>query len=77
MRFDQTQATAEGWGLFAVDGRLMLQRIDCPEDEAGNFMEPPFESDTDALIAVALKAHAGSTYHIHALDLIGANTKES
>lgn len=71
--FDNTQAMKEGWDLFEVDGRLMLQRIDHPSDHAGilDYDEPKFNSDADAIIHVALEADAGSEYHRNAIELIG------
>lgn len=71
--FDNTQALNEGWDLFEVDGRIQLQRIDCPADNQDvlDYTEPKFDSDADAIIAVALLANAGSPYHRQALELIG------
>lgn len=66
------QALCEGWDIFDVDGRLQLQRLDCPSDiDFLKYDEPKFVSDTTALIFVSLKAHGGSKYHESALDLIG------
>lgn len=62
MNFNEAQAVSEGWALFDVDGRLQLQK----DDE-----QAKFESDADAIIFVALKAHAGSAYHRAALEWIG------
>jgi hypothetical protein len=73
IHFDNAQAWAEGWDLFDVDGRLQLQRIDCPSDHPDvPYDDPKFASDADAIIHAALQAHAGSTYHMNALQLIGA-----
>jgi hypothetical protein len=73
MPWDNTRALNEGWDLFDVDGRIQLQRIDNPDEHMGllDYTEPKFESDTHALIHVALLAHDGSKYHWDALDLVG------
>lgn len=52
----------EGWGMFEVDGRWMLQR----DDEAGKFVD-----DVDALMWVAQQAREGSARHLVALRKIG------
>jgi hypothetical protein len=69
--FDNAQAVAEGWDLFDVDGRIQLQRIDAPELDGSGYDEPKFASDADALIFVALQAHAGAAYHREAIERIG------
>lgn len=51
----------EGWGMFEVDGRWMLQRF-----------EDIFDSDADALMWVAKRASAGSARHLVALRKIGS-----
>ena len=72
MRFDNTQALAEGWDLFDVDGRIQLQRIDLPSDhECLDYDEPKFQSDAHAIVEVATRARTGSEYHWRALHLIG------
>lgn len=72
MGWDNTQALAEGWDLFDVDGRIQLQRIDDPSSVEGlGYDESKFASDTHALIFVAKQADAGSTYHWDALDRVG------
>lgn len=73
MEFDNDQALNEGWDLFEVDGRLQVQRIDCPSDHVGvlDYTEPKFKSDPDAIIHIALKAWQGSSYHYDALARIG------
>lgn len=74
MSFDNNQALSEGWDLFEVDGRIQLQRIDCPSDHIDilDYAEPKFESDAHAVVEVAAKASAGSAYHWGALHLIGS-----
>lgn len=76
--FDNTQALAEGWDLFDVDGRYQLQRIDCPSDHAAmlDYDEPKFESDAKAIMFVAWMAMDGSEYHENALRLIGTLTED-
>jgi hypothetical protein len=70
--FDSQQALAEGWDLFDVDGRLQLQRLDCPSDFCASLGDKPvFKSDADAIIFVALAANEGSAYHRDALERIG------
>lgn len=66
------QAFAEGWGLFEVDGRYQLQRLDNPADlpELG-YEDPKFNSDMDALAHVVQQAVAGSVYHAEAMYSIG------
>ena len=77
MTFDNTVALAEGWDLFEVEGRIQLQRIDCPSDhEQLGYSEPKFQSDAHALVEVATKARAGSAYHWGALHLIGCLAEE-
>lgn len=56
------QSVSEGWDVFNVDGRMMLQR--CDEAEI-------FETDLDALLFVAEQALKGSVYHRNALEKIG------
>jgi hypothetical protein len=56
-------ARLEGWGLFNVDGRLQLQRV----DEIGCF-----EDDPHALMFVARRASEGSQVHLEALRKIGS-----
>jgi hypothetical protein len=51
----------EGWGMFEVDGRWMLQRF-----------EGIFDSDVDALMWVAQQAIDGSARHRVALRKIGS-----
>lgn len=68
MTFNEHQAETEGWGLFDVDGRLQLQRIDYP-DEGDS--APEFDSDAHAIVWVARQAEYGSQYHMDALHLIG------
>lgn len=73
MPFDITQALREGWTLSAVDNRYQIQKLDDPsavDDIYLGFTEPKFESDSDALIHVALQAHAGSEYHREALSKV-------
>lgn len=70
-RFDNKQALNEGWGLFQVEGILHVQRIDAPDIDTLGYSEPKFASDADAIIFVALQAHAGSPYHRAAVDLMG------
>lgn len=53
----------EGWGLFEVDGRWMLQRL----DSKGKFVD-----DADALMWVAKQASEGSEHHLVALRKIGS-----
>ena len=72
MMFNNTQALSEGWDLFDVDGRIQLQRIDCPSDHDLGYSEPKFQSDANAIIEVAMKARAGSKYHWDALHLVGS-----
>lgn len=75
MSFDNTRALKEGWDLFDVDGRIQLQRIDCPSDHEGlGYDEPKFESDAHALVEVAVQARFGSLYHWHAICQIGVLT---
>lgn len=75
MTFDNTQALNEGWDLFDVDGRVQLQRIDCPSDhDMLDYDEPKFQSDAHAIVEVATLARAGSAYHWEALHLIGSLT---
>lgn len=70
--FQNSQALAEGWDLFDVEGRIQLQRIDCPSDhDCLTYDEPKFASDADALIFVALQAHGSSAYHRDAIERIG------
>jgi hypothetical protein len=71
--WDGGRALGEGWDLFEVDGRLQLQRIDCPSDHGDllPYSEPKFSSDAQALIEVAARARQGSAYHLEALELIG------
>lgn len=71
--FDNAQALSEGWDLFDVDGRLQLQRIDCPSDQGEllDYSEPKFTSDAHAIVEVATAARKGSKYHWEALHLIG------
>lgn len=46
----QDDASNEGWGLFDADGKISIQRVDCPEPEDdGTEHDPVFESDTDAI----------------------------
>ena len=67
------QAFSEGWGLFDVDGRYQLQRLDNPEEIPGlGYEEPKFESDMDVMAHIVLQAIAGSTYHAEAMYSIGA-----
>ena len=73
MMFDNTQALNEGWDLFDVEGRIQLQRIDCPSDhECLDYDEPKFQSDAHAIVEVATRARAGSKYHWDALHLVGS-----
>lgn len=69
--FTNDQAFGEGWGLFDVDGRIQLQRIDSPDD-GEDVAAPKFESDADAIIFVAARAAKGLRYHREALELVGA-----
>lgn len=71
--FDNKQAVSEGWDLFEVEGRIQLQRIDCPDLDELGYDEPKFASDADALIFVALQAHAESAYHRDAIERIGTS----
>lgn len=76
--FDNKQALSEGWDLFDCDGRIQLQRIDCPSDHEHlglDYDAPKFASDADALIFVALQANVGSTYHRDAIERIGSLAK--
>lgn len=77
--FDNTQALSEGWDLFDVDGRIQLQRIDCPGDHEGllNYTEPKFVSDAHAIVEVATLARAGSKYHWDAIHLISTLSGEA
>ena len=59
LAWDDTQATAEGWGLF--NDPPEVQRL----DDAGMFA-----SDDDALVFIAQRAAEGSAYHIQTLALI-------
>jgi len=63
--FDNTQAYAEGWGLFngCEIQKLDEGRIPCG-DETGDY---PFESDDHAIAYVRRKAGEGSPYHQQAL----------
>ena len=70
-RMEKIKAWVEGWDLFEVDGRLQLQRIDAPDLGDLGYGVPKFASDADALIFVALQAHAGSAYHRDAIERIG------
>lgn len=73
--FDNSQALEEGWDLFDVEGRLQLQRIDCPADHnCLKYNEPLFPSDAHAIIHVALLADLGSKYHFDAISMIGSPT---
>jgi hypothetical protein len=72
--FDNTQALQEGWDLFDVDGRLQLQRIDCPGDHRHvgvDYDYPKWHSDADAIVFVARRAYDGSDYHYDAISRIG------
>jgi hypothetical protein len=64
--WDNTQAIAEGWSLFEVEGRYQLQK----DDEAGKF-----DTDAAAIVFVSLQAAAGSQYHWDALHRIGEAVK--
>ena len=75
--FDNTQALAEGWDLFDVDGRLQLQRIDDPTVNGLPYDEPKFPSDAEAILYVAAQANLGSAYHREAIEWIGALAEEA
>lgn len=76
--FDDTPALREGWDLFDVEGRVALQRIDCPSDHAVlDYDEPKFVSDAAAIIFVAMCAQYGSAYHLDALERIGTLAEHS
>lgn len=66
-RFDNTQAFAEGWGLFNFGEIQRLDEGRIPGgDPTGDF---PFDSDEAALEYVRRKAGEGSEYHRAALAL--------
>lgn len=44
----QQAALAQGWGIFHDGVEYQLQRLDSPEDEAGEPIEPVFRSDLEA-----------------------------
>jgi len=77
--FENAQALDEGWDLFDVDGRLQLQRIDCPADYGDllDYAEPKFQSDAHAIVEVSTKARAGSAYHWDALHRIATICHDS
>lgn len=59
---DTNIAKAEGWGLFDVDGRWQLQKLDNSNS---------FSTDAHAILHVAGKARYGSPYHMAAIAAIG------
>lgn len=64
--FDQTQANAEGWGIFNAGE---IQRLDLGPivDGKESDLPPTFAGDQEALDYVRLRASAGSAYHQQAL----------
>lgn len=70
--FDQTQANAEGWGVFSVsDQASEIQRLDDGATDDGNGI-PVFAGDKEAEAHVMGRAQQGSVYHQQALLLVGA-----
>jgi hypothetical protein len=69
IKFDETRAHREGWGLFRCDdGRVRIQRLDFPPDADASLPdEPLFKSDADAISFVVFYARSGSAYHQSAL----------
>ncbi|KUL94303.1 hypothetical protein DK26_14900 [Bosea sp. WAO] len=63
--FDNTQADAEGWGIYECDGSSNGPYQICRDDEAA-----VFASDDAAWRHVIDGATAGSAYHIRAMDYI-------
>ncbi|MGI9143138.1 MAG: hypothetical protein ACR2IJ_08085 [Fluviibacter sp.] len=69
--FDQTQANAEGWGVFSVsDQASEIQRLDDGATDDGNGI-PVFAGDKEAEAHVMGRAQQGSVYHQQALLLVG------
>lgn len=65
---DSAAATAEGWDVFDSSERgLEIERIDAPEDVAGEPLPPAFASDDHAIGHVYAKAQEGSALHQKAL----------
>ena len=60
MIWDNTQAFAEGWGLFDLDDTLSIEKL----DESDRF-----KSDDDARNYVLWQALHGSRYHLEAMEL--------
>ena len=74
VKWDNTQAFSEGWGLFGLmSSQFAIQRLDDPGAAVGKDGEitPLFESDAAAVAFVLDKAKMGSTYHAEALAKAG------
>lgn len=66
---DQEASYLEGWDVFERDdGRLAIQRLDCPADAMPQLpYDPIFPSDADATAFVSAHASTGSDRHRRAL----------
>ena len=76
-REDSKRATAEGWDVFSHYGpeaieETRIERIDCPENEAGEFVDPILDDDAEAWELVAEGASKGSELHTKALAIISS-----
>lgn len=74
---DSAAATDEGWDVFDSSERgLEIERIDVPEDAAGELNEPVFASDDAAIGHVYARAQDGSALHQKALLLTLTRMKD-
>lgn len=66
---DQEASYLEGWDVFERDdGRLAIQRLDCPADASESLpFDPIFASDAAAIQFVSARAASGSDRHMRAL----------